>query len=138
MVMVKVTAAEVVYLQQAAVALLALLQVEVPAASSAQQPLWLRHIKETHPAAVQQTDRQVGLAAAAELLPRQEAGGQRLESQHLTHWRLQVEVRRGKRRKRSRRWRKRRTERKTSRRKDTGLLQLNQTAIQKERLVKGS
>lgn len=75
---VKVTAAGILYLQQAAVALLALLQVEVSAASSAQQLLRLWHVEETHPASVQQADRQVGLTAAAELLPRQEAGwGQR-------------------------------------------------------------
>lgn len=65
---------------------------------------------------MQQTDRQVGLAAAAELLPWQEAGGQRLESQYSTRWRLQVEVRR-----------RRRVGRRTSRRKDSGLLQVNQT-----------
>lgn len=60
------------YLQQAAVALLAGLHVEVAAAWPPQEALGRRHVEQAHAAASQKTDRQVGRAAAAELLTRQE------------------------------------------------------------------
>lgn len=73
------------HLQQAAVALLSLLHVQVPAARPPQQALWLGHVEETHPAAVQQADGQICSAAAAELLPRQEPDGGGRSHGHLNH-----------------------------------------------------
>ena len=70
-------ASQVPYLQQAAVTLLALLHVQVPAARPPQQALRQRRVEQTHPAAVQQADGQICGAAAAKLLPRQEPGGDR-------------------------------------------------------------
>lgn len=72
------------YLQQATVTLLPLLHVQVPAARPPQQPLRPGYIEQTHPAAVQQADRQVGSAAAAELLTGHEAGGQRSQAVNTT------------------------------------------------------
>lgn len=121
---VKVRGAVVVYLQQAAVALLALLQVEVPTASSAQQPLRLRNVEQTHPPAVQQADRQVGRTAAAELLPRQEAGGHTSQCQHATHWGWQEEEQQEQQEEMGRRW------------EDSEPLQVNyEMAMQKQRPV---
>lgn len=68
------------YLQQATVTLLALLHVQVPTARSSQQTVGLRDVEQTHAAAVQQADRQVCGAAAAELLTRHEAEGQRSQA----------------------------------------------------------
>lgn len=73
---------QVTYLHQAAVTLLALLHVQVPTARPPQQALRLRRVEQTRPASVQQADGQIGSAAAAELLPRQEpaAGRSHLSS----------------------------------------------------------
>lgn len=65
------------HLQQAAVTLLSFLHIQVSTARPPQQTVRLRDVKQTHAASVQQTDRQICSAAAAELLPRHEAEGQR-------------------------------------------------------------
>lgn len=59
---------QVSYLQQAAVTLLSFLHVQVSTARSSHQALGLRHVEQTHAAAVQQADGQVCGAAAAEQL----------------------------------------------------------------------
>lgn len=60
------------YLQQATVALLSFLHVQVSTARSSQQAVRLRYVEQTHAAAVAQADGQICSAAAAELLPGQE------------------------------------------------------------------
>lgn len=80
------------YLQQAAVTLLPLLHVQVPAARPSQQTVRLRDVEQTHAATVQQADGQICSAAAAELLTRHEAEGQRSQAVNTAGTALQTQL----------------------------------------------